>query len=307
MKSSTQTLRSSLFAVAAAVALPAGLFADDDLDDRIEKSFKHSEVTRSELRETKISVDAEDGVVTLKGDVYSNDQKRLAEDTARSLPGVVSVVNKLEVKPEPKESSDDWIALKVRGSLLYHRNVSLADTDVQVMNGVVTLTGTAETAAEKALAAQYASDVKGVKSVDNKITVVSRADRERAELDRDRAHARADLDRDRARARADIDRERESLDADHDRAMARAEDAGRTTGEKFDDASITAKVKGSLAMNRSTSAMRTEVTTRNGVVTLRGEVKNSAEKELAGKIAKDISGVRDVNNELTIVNTVAGE
>ncbi len=307
MKSSTQTFRFSLIAIAAAVALPAGLLAGDDLDDRIEKSFKNSEAHRSELRETDISVDAEDGVVTLKGDVYSNDQKRLAEDTARSLPGVVSVVNRLEVKAEPKESSDEWIALKVRGSLLYHRNVSLSDTDVHVADGVVTLTGSAETAAEKALAAQYASDIKGVKSVDNKITVVSRADRERADLDRERAHARADIERDRDRARADINRDRSEIEADRDRAMARAEEAGRTTGEKLDDATITAKVKGSLAMNRSTSAMRTEVTTRDGVVTLRGQVKNAAEKDLAGKIVKDISGVRNVNNELTIVNTVAGE
>ena len=280
---------------------PAGLLAND-ADDRIEESFKDSYTYRTQLKDADVSIDSENGVVTLKGDVENIDQKTLAEDTVRGLPGVTTVNNQLKVKSDPKESSDDWIALKVRSSLLYHRNVSLTDTDVKVMNGNVTLTGTAESAAEKSLAGEYAANVKGVRNVDNRIVVVADADKDRAdrEADKEKAEMRADRDRAHAKADAKYDENRRDLNAKYDENR-------RDMGDKIDDASITAQVKGSLAVHRSTSALRTDVTTRDGVVTLRGEAKNSAEKELAGKLAKDVRGVRDVNNEIMVRNAVAGE
>ena len=283
MKTPAQTLRLSILALATSVVLPAGLFAND-ADDRIEKSFKDSYTYRTQLKDADVSADAENGVVTLKGKVDYAEQKSLAEDTVRGLAGVTSVNNEIKVKSEPKESSDEWIALKVRSSLLYHRNVSLLDSDVKVVNGNVTLTGTAETSAEKSLAGEYAADIKGVKNVDNQIAIVTKTDKERADWKADKQKAEYKADKAHADAKLDA-----KYDANH-----------RDMGDKIDDASITAQVKGSLAISRSASAIRTEVTTRDGVVTLRGEAKNSAEKELAGKIAKDIRGVRDVNNEIVV-------
>lgn len=73
-----------------------------------------------------------------------------------------------------------------------------------------------------------------------------------------------------------------------------------TTGEKIDDASITAEIKSSLMAHRSTSAMHTGVSTTDGVVTLSGVAKNDAEKSLAAKLATDINGVTSVINNMTI-------
>ena len=42
------------------------------------------------------------------------------------------------------------------------------------------------------------------------------------------------------------------------------------TGDKIDDASITAQVKMTLLFHRSTSALNTKVETKHGVVTLSG-------------------------------------
>ena len=64
----------------------------------------------------------------------------------------------------------------------------------------------------------------------------------------------------------------------------------RTTGEKIDDASITAQVKMALLFHRSTSALNTTVTTKHGVVTLGGKAKNAAEKDLVTKLVKDVKG-----------------
>jgi osmotically-inducible protein OsmY len=75
---------------------------------------------------------------------------------------------------------------------------------------------------------------------------------------------------------------------------------GETTGEKIDDASITAQVKSSLLSHHSTSALRTTVSTTDGVVTLGGVAKNQAEKSLVTKLATDINGVTRVINNMTI-------
>jgi len=75
---------------------------------------------------------------------------------------------------------------------------------------------------------------------------------------------------------------------------------GETTGEKVDDASITAQVKGSLLAHRSTSMLKTKVTTNDGVVTVSGTAKNEAEKALVTKLVTDINGVQSVVNSMTI-------
>jgi len=79
----------------------------------------------------------------------------------------------------------------------------------------------------------------------------------------------------------------------------------QTMGEKIDDASITAQVKGSLLSHRSTSVLNTKVSTSDGVVTLGGTAKNDAEKALVTKLVTDINGVKSVVNNMTIEATVS--
>jgi osmotically-inducible protein OsmY len=66
------------------------------------------------------------------------------------------------------------------------------------------------------------------------------------------------------------------------------------------DAWITTKVKSALATHRDVSAFGTHVQTKNGIVILRGKVNNQAEKDLAGRYAKEVEGVRGVENKLTV-------
>ena len=80
---------------------------------------------------------------------------------------------------------------------------------------------------------------------------------------------------------------------------------GETTGEKIDDASITAQVKGSLLSHRSTSMLSTKVTTNDGVVTVSGTARNDAEKALVTKLVTDVNGVQSVVNNMTIATTVS--
>jgi osmotically-inducible protein OsmY len=70
---------------------------------------------------------------------------------------------------------------------------------------------------------------------------------------------------------------------------------------KNSDAWIGVQIKTSLLFNRNVSALNTQVSVANGIVTLRGEAENQAQKDLAGEYAKDVKGVKEVKNEMTTV------
>ncbi len=141
------------------------------LDDRIESSAEKSYVFKTYLKNDDIKVESKNGDVTLMGSVDGESHKSLAQDTVSSLPGVKSVDNRLEVKGEqPDENSDAWLDTKVKTTLLFHGNVS-AMTTVSANNGVVTLSGDADSQAQKDLTTEYAKDIEGVKDVKNQMTV----------------------------------------------------------------------------------------------------------------------------------------
>ena len=73
----------------------------------------------------------------------------------------------------------------------------------------------------------------------------------------------------------------------------------QTRQERIDDASVTAQVMMALLTHRSTSALKTSVATKDGIVTLGGKAQNAAEKDLATKLVSDIYGVRGVINQMT--------
>jgi len=141
-------------------------------DDRIESSAKKSYVFKHYLTDDSIKTESKNGEVTLTGTVSEQSHIGLASDTVSGLPGVKSVDNRLVVKGEaPAEHSDTWIGLKVKTALLFHRNVSATKTDVNVTDGIVSLSGKASSMAQKELTTEYARDVEGVKDVKNQMTV----------------------------------------------------------------------------------------------------------------------------------------
>jgi len=66
------------------------------------------------------------------------------------------------------------------------------------------------------------------------------------------------------------------------------------------DATITNTVKSKLAADPETSALRINVDTSNGVVTLSGAVPTAVEKAEAERIARNTQGVRQVVDNLTV-------
>ncbi len=127
------------------------------------------------------TVAVQDGVVTLGGTATSEAQKELTAAYAKDIDWVKSVKNDIVVKVEPAAASptigekidDASITAQVKYALLNHKSTSALKTKVATTDGVVVLTGEAGTDAEKALATKLAEDIRGVKSVDNNMTVKS--------------------------------------------------------------------------------------------------------------------------------------
>ena len=66
------------------------------------------------------------------------------------------------------------------------------------------------------------------------------------------------------------------------------------------DAWLRDKIKITLSFHRSVSATATEVDVKDGVVTLRGVAASAAQKELTTEYARDVEGVKNVTNEMTV-------
>ncbi len=276
----------SVILTAAAVALLALSVPvhGSNTDDSIESSARKTYVFKTYLKDDHITIQSKDGAVTLTGTVAEEPNKMLAQDTVAALPGVKSVDNQLKLKDEAVAGSPDaLVGARVKLDLLSHRNLSACKTDVQVKDGIVTLSGEAANQAQIDLATEYIKDVEGVKDVKNDMTV---SEAERTPGDKTMGEKAGDVGKKIG-----------------DTASGVGKKIGNTASdvvEWMDDASITALVKGTLLYHRSTSGLNTKVETTEGVVTLSGSAKNPSEKELASKFVEDVYGVKSVNNQMTI-------
>jgi osmotically-inducible protein OsmY len=75
---------------------------------------------------------------------------------------------------------------------------------------------------------------------------------------------------------------------------------GKTVGETIDDATITTRVKTAFINDPVVGALRIDVDTFKGVVTLSGRVKSKEEEQKAITVARSIKGVTDVKSTLQI-------
>lgn len=75
---------------------------------------------------------------------------------------------------------------------------------------------------------------------------------------------------------------------------------GKTAGQTMDDATITASVQSKLTSDRLSNFSRIDVDTERGVVTLNGVVKSADQKIRVAEMAREVNGVKTVNNNLQI-------
>ena len=128
---------------------------------------------------TGTTVYVKDGIVTLQGEAASMAQKELTTEYAKDVDNVKEVKNEMTISKTPAapdatlsdKIDDASITAEVKSSLLSHRSTSAMHTGVSTTDGVVTLTGIAKNDAEKSLVTKLTTDINGVTSVINNMTI----------------------------------------------------------------------------------------------------------------------------------------
>lgn len=176
-------------------------------DPGITTAVKTKMAADDTVKSYRIDVDTKDGVVTLSGAVDTPSARERAIELARGTDGVRDVVDRLTVTPgatpttgvddpiqegardtarEGREKAregadrvgdaapdmgDAAITTKVKSKLLGDTETPGLKIDVDTKDGIVTLTGTVPTAAEKQRAVELAKATDGVRSVVDRIKV----------------------------------------------------------------------------------------------------------------------------------------
>jgi hyperosmotically inducible protein len=170
-------LLATLLTVAAALSLGACSSTQspgEQVDDAaITAAVKTKLAADPEINPFNIDVDTTDGVVTLRGTVEDPEAKTEAAKLARGTSGVRSVRNEITVGETTVEQRVDDAALvaEIEGRIAADPGLSTFNIDVDVNQGVVTLSGTVENDAARMRAAEVARGVSGVVRVENQLEV----------------------------------------------------------------------------------------------------------------------------------------
>jgi osmotically-inducible protein OsmY len=156
-------------------ARTGGITPDGTLQAKVQAAL----LFHRNLSALKTKVEVDQGVVTLQGEAGSEAQKKLATEYVKGLDGVVRVVNEMTVAGDhPRRKAirvkidDASITAQVKLALLFNRATSALHTKVATEHGVVHLSGTARSKAEKNLVTRIVRNIEGIKSVRNTMMVV---------------------------------------------------------------------------------------------------------------------------------------
>jgi hyperosmotically inducible protein len=120
-----------------------------------------------------INVDTQNGTVTLRGKVATADEKRAAQEVAKTVDGVAAVRNELQVVPAAERKAvnaeDKDLKNAIEKRIKQDARLKGSDIDVRVDRGVVTLMGDVKDVGARARASEVARAVPGVRSVKNEL------------------------------------------------------------------------------------------------------------------------------------------
>jgi hyperosmotically inducible periplasmic protein len=143
-----------------------------DVSDSIRKSLD-----QAGFKDVSVSQDRDKGIVTLGGQVASENEKAQAESLAKSLAGAQVVADQIAVIPVGAEKEakavnsdlDAGIEKNLDAALI--QNKMHGSVKYEVKNGVVTLTGEVNSQSKRDRAERVATGVPNVKQVVNDLQV----------------------------------------------------------------------------------------------------------------------------------------
>jgi len=199
---------------------------------------------------------------------------------------------------------DGTLQSRIAENLKKSATLAPRDIDVDVDQGIVTLTGRVRTATEKARAGRLAK-VSGVSSVKNRIVVDPKIDQSRIDAAGEKTKSGLTKAVDATVSAAKKTKEAVQTGVGKSEqgvgtAADKTSDAVGTVGVKVSDTSVTTRVKADFSGEKLLQDTAIDVDTTDHVVTLRGTVASSAVKERAAEIARSTDGVTRVVNQIVV-------
>ncbi len=295
--------------------------SDEEIEMAVYTELSFDEAVSSHL----LDISSLDGVVTLSGSVDNVLARDRAISIAQSIKSVRSVVDKVEVKAV--ESSDVQIQKDVKDKLLQDPATDSYEIGVLVNKGIVTLSGTVDSYAEKKICAQVAKSVIGVRGIRNVIEVEYQEERTDHEIKADiEARLNSDVRIDNGLITAEVEdgkvtlkgtvgslKEKflaefdawvagvESVDVEELEIEWWARDRLQVKGVRNpSDEWIEEAIKDAFLYDPRVLSFKLEVNVRDGVATLMGDVDHLTAKQAAEKDAENTVGVNWVRNYIRV-------
>lgn len=169
------TIKTLFFALA--FCLSTVSFANSTTDAVITQSIQKQISANNTVSNLPVQVSTQAGHVVLVGKVNTDQEASALVQIAESTTGVNDVdTSQLVVKDSKQPLTDTYITAKVKGAFIRQKlfgdaSISVSTVNVETTNGVVYLTGSVATQTQANTAIQLAKSVKGVKSVNSKLSV----------------------------------------------------------------------------------------------------------------------------------------
>lgn len=146
-------------------------------ENNLEQQVKSTLAANASYKDVTVKVDNDEGEVTLGGVVDSRQLIEIIISMVRSIPGVKHVENDLRVRGTGSQSAGEYlddskITAAVKAKLLGDQGLSSLKIHVETQDGIVILTGNAESRDKALLAETVAKAVDGVVDVRNIIDIV---------------------------------------------------------------------------------------------------------------------------------------
>jgi hyperosmotically inducible protein len=144
------------------------------------KNNVEAALDQSGLKNINVDEDRSKGVITLKGEVPSQEDKARAEEVARQAAGNEVVANELLVTAggestakDVSKANDDAIEARFK-ELVAAKNLKNQHIHADAKNGVLTLTGDVDNPQQRTEIEKDAAKIEGVTQVVNKVEVKGR-------------------------------------------------------------------------------------------------------------------------------------
>lgn len=167
----TKHFRRPAAALFLAAFVTGGTAATTPPDLGLEAAF-HATFNSRVVLQGNVTGSSRNGVVTLTGEVLDRDDLALAVETAGSIRGVVRVESRLTVaSPVPTEGADARLAHRIGRELQTRATINAARIRIAAKDGVVTLTGVADSLEQRMLIGESVRQFESVVSMQNDLRV----------------------------------------------------------------------------------------------------------------------------------------